>query len=129
LAVVGGVSYFLVMRVAMIRLGPFIGGERRNRYRRALALSITPYVTGSALYVASGLFNPAGTALVLASAVASSVGGTCGLLWAPQLLLGEGIPPTSDPFTPIVRSWAWIGGAGVVMLLFIGVLGPGVRLS
>jgi hypothetical protein len=129
LAVVGGVSYFLVMRVAMIRLGPFIGGERRSRYRRALALSVIPYVAGSALYIVSGLFNPAGTALVVASAVASSVGGTCGFLWAPQLLLGEGIPPTSDPFTPIVRNWGWIGGAGVVMLLFIGVLGPSVRLS
>jgi len=128
LALVGGVSYFLVMRVAMISLGPFIGGER-SRYRRALALSLIPYVTGSALYIVSGLFNPAGAALVVASAVASSVGGTCGFLWAPQLLLGESIPPASNPLTPIARSWPWIGAAGVVMLLFISILGPGVRLS
>jgi hypothetical protein len=129
LAVVGGVSYFLVMRLAMIHLGPFIGGDRRTRYRRALALSLVPYVAGSALYIASGLLNPAGAALVVASAVASSVGGTCGFLWAPQLLLGESIPPSSDPFARIARSWGWIGSALVVVLIFGGVLGPSVRLS
>jgi hypothetical protein len=129
LVVTGGVSYFATMWVGMIHLGPFIGGERQVRYRRALVLSIAPYIAGSALYILSGLLNPAGMALVIASAVASSVGGTCGLVWAPQLLLGEGIPPSREQITLVSRSWTWIGTAGVLGMLFILGLGPGVPLQ
>jgi hypothetical protein len=113
----------------MFCIGPFIGAERSSRYRRALALSLVPYFSGAALYVVSGLFNPEGMALVLVSAVAASLGGTCGFIWAPQLLLGESIPPAREPFTPIGRSWAWIVSAGAIALLFIGILGPSIRLS
>jgi hypothetical protein len=129
LAVSGGVSYFFVMWMAMISLGPFIGGEHRSRYRRALVLSLVPYITGAVLYIVSGLFNPEGMALVLVSAAAASLGGTCGFIWAPQLLRGKLIPPAGEPFALIARSWAWIAGAAVVMLLFIAVLGPSIRLS
>jgi hypothetical protein len=129
LALLGGVSYFLVLRAAMIKLGPFIGGDRTTRYRRALGLSLTAYIAGSALYIISGLLNPGGMVLVLMSAVAASLGGTCGFVWAPQLLLGDLIPVSNEGVTRIGRSWGWIGCAVIVAGLFICLLGPGIRFK
>jgi hypothetical protein len=129
MAVTGGLAYFVITLVAMRRLAPFVGDPKPGRYRRAAALSIVPYLTGSALFIISGLFNPVGLMLVLVSAVAASLGGTCGFLWGPQFFLDPDFPPTGEEPIPIARSWGWIATAAIVAVVFVFVLGPGIRFA
>jgi hypothetical protein len=129
MAATGGLAYFFLMLFAMRRLAPFVGDPKPGRYRRAVTLSIVPYLTGSFLYIISGLFNPEGLALVLVSAVAASVGGTCGFLWGPQFFRDPDFAPTSEEPIPIARSWGWIAMAAIMAVMFVSVLGPGIRFT
>ena len=88
-----------------------------------------PYLVGAALYVAAGLLNPVGPRLVLISAAAASLGGTSGLAWMAQLLRNERrFPPPADPGPGIPRTVPWLAAGALVAILFVFVLGPGVRL-
>jgi hypothetical protein len=129
MAATGGLAYFLVMLLAMRLLARFVGNPKPGRYRRAVALSIVPYLTGSALYIISGLFNPVGLMLVLVSAVAASLGGTCGFFWGPQFYRDPDFAPASEGPIRITRSWGWIATAAIVAVVFIAVLGPGIRFA
>src|SRR5262249_49604446 len=51
MAATGGLAYFFVMLHAMRWLSPFVGSRNPGRYRRAIALSIVPYLTGSTLFI------------------------------------------------------------------------------
>src|SRR5207247_2410120 len=64
-----------------------------------------------------------------ASAVGAAIGGPFGFLLSPFLLLGGGIPPSTEEAPAITRNWGWIGAAAILAAVFIGVLGPGVRLG
>jgi hypothetical protein len=128
LAVVGGLSYWLSVWLALVQLGPFIGADPTDRLRRAYCMTLIPYFTGAALYVGAGLINPRGMLLVAFSAAASSLGGTCGFAWGPQMLRGDFIPPSAEGPNPIARSWPWIVSAIAVAIPFVVVLGPGISL-
>jgi membrane protein YqaA with SNARE-associated domain len=129
MAVTGGLAYFVIMLFAMRRLAPFVGDLKPGRHRRAVVLSIVPYLTGSALFIISGLFNPVGLMLVLVSAVAASLGGTCGFLFGPQFFLDPDFAPTSEEPIRIARSWGWIATAAIVAVVFVSVLGPGIHFA
>ena len=86
LILLGAVTYYLGVRLALAQLTPFIGGKAPMRYRRANTLMLTPYLSGGALYIGAGTLNPAGPMLIALSAAASSLGGTSGLAWGQQLL-------------------------------------------
>jgi hypothetical protein len=129
MAVGGGVTYWLSVRYALLTMTPFIGGEMPKRYNRAFPLMFIPYVTGAALYLIAGAFNPIGFALVAVSAAPASLGGTSGLAWGPQYLRGNVIPRTTALPIPIPRSNTWIVTAAIVVLLFVAILGPGIQLA
>lgn len=86
---------------------------------------LLPYFIGAATLIAAGIFNPLGMQIVLISAAAASLGGTSLLAWyyakprTPSAL-------AQDPPLGIRRSWGWIGLAGVVLAVFVFVLGPGI---
>jgi hypothetical protein len=129
LAVVGGLSYFLVVRWSMKALAGRLEETGASRVRAAYAYTLTPYLVGCGLYVVAGLLNPGGLVLVAISALASSLGGTSGFAWGPQLLHDPDIPSASGRVARLPMSWAWIGLAGVVALAFVSVLGPGIRFG
>jgi hypothetical protein len=129
LAAVGGVSYLLSVRWAMKVLASRLEGTGPARVKAAYVYTLTPYLVGAALYVAAGLLNPAGLMLVAISAAASSLGGTSGFLWGPQLLRDPDIPSASGPVEALTRSWGWIALAGLVGTAFVAVLGPGVHFG
>ncbi len=126
LTVIGGALYGLATARMMEALRSFLPADRGRTLSEAYRLTLTPYLVGAGLYCVSGAFNPAGSALVLVSGVAASLGGTSGLAWGPQFLRGEPEQPVVDP-QPIERSWVWIVAGLVVGVAFVAVLGPGVR--
>jgi hypothetical protein len=73
------------------------------------------------------MFNPVGLILVGISAAAASFGGTSGLAWMWQLFRGRRIPESSLQVGPLSQSWGWLIAGGILGLLFIFALGPGVK--
>lgn len=127
LALLGGAAYWGVVVLSLRELLPFLGAGP-GQWRRAVPLTVIPYLAGGLLYVAAGLPNPVGWLLVLISAAAASFGGTSALAWMAQLLRHEArFPPHPGDVPSIPRSIPWLATGVVVTLLFVGVLGPGIR--
>jgi hypothetical protein len=127
LAALGGAAYGAVVLLSLRELSPLLG-PGPGRWRRGVSLTVIPYLAGGILYVAAGLLNPVGPLLVLISAAAASFGGTSGLAWMAQLLRDERrFPPHDGPALGIPRSVPWLVTGTAIALLFVGVLGPGVR--
>jgi len=127
LVVVGAVAYWGAIHLSLVELSRLLGSAP-GRIRRAVLLTVGPYVVGGILYVAAGLLNPVSPILVLISAAAASFGGTSGLSWMAQLLRNERrFPLAADPAIRIPLSIPWLAAGVLTALLFVGVLGPGLR--
>ncbi len=122
LTVIGLVSYYLVIIIAVRAIDPLIAGAGRSRIRYAGMLALTSYLTGGVVSILTGLLNPHGLIIVLISSAASSLGATSGLLWMMQLLDRKRQVPA--PGLIIRRSWVWIGLGLMVTLVYAAVLGP-----
>jgi hypothetical protein len=130
MTIFGAAAYMLVARFSLLEMRPLIGSGQTRRFIRAVRLSRIPYFAGGILACVAGSLNPQGLILVVLSAGASTFGGTSGLVWMNDWLKGERIPLGSEPQpVPIRRSWPWIVTALVFALVFIVVLGPGVRFA
>lgn len=131
LALFGALTYYLSARLSLLELRPIIGSDKQQRYRRAVRLTAIPYFTGGILMCIAGAFNPRGAILILISAAASTFGGTSGLLWAtPFLQRGAMVPygPPSEAL-PIRRNWFLIVASVAAAVIFIAVVGPGIRFA
>jgi hypothetical protein len=130
LTVLGAVLYFWVApRFLMPELERFLGAGAEERARRSRMLTLVPYLVGGTLFVVAGLFNPHGFSLVLISAAAASFGGTSLLAWYPDLWARR-VPGRADHLAlGVPRSWAWLLLGAIVLGVFVGVLGPGVKLG
>lgn len=128
LALAGGGAYWGTIQLSLRELLSFLGRDG-ERIRRARTLCLVPYVAGGLLYVAAGLLNPVGWALVLISAAAASFGGTSALAWMSDLLRNQDqFPASADAPLRLARSAAWIGAGLLAAAFFVLVLGPTVRL-
>jgi len=129
LALVGAFSYLAVVRFSLFELRPLIGSDRQGRVFRAARLMRIPYFTGGILACIAGALNPAGMYLVALSAAAATFGGTSGLVWMHNWLKDtKAIPLGSEPEPPpLYRSYPCLVAAAFDAVLFVGVLGPGVR--
>jgi len=127
LTALGGAAYWGIVLLSLRELSPVLGSGP-GRWRRGVPLTVIPYLVGGILYVAAGLLNPVGPLLVLISAAAASFGGTSGLAWMAQLLRNELRFPAHDgPALRIRRSAPWLAAGVAIALLFVRVLGPGIR--
>ncbi len=129
LTVLGGVTYWLVVLGAVRALAPFLSGAGQERVRRATRMTLPAYLAGGVLSCIAGLLNPVGMVLVAISAAAASFGGTSGLAWMPQLLRGERAAASDGAQLHVSRSWGWIALGAVAAVVFVLVLGPGVRFA
>ncbi len=129
LALLGCLTYFGFVWIALLQMGRIVGGEEPERSRRAGQLALVPYLTGGIVSCLAGLLNPVGIVLVGISAAAASFGGTSGLAWMMQVFPSEWIPKAPAPPLIIPRHWGWIATGGALLTAFVLVLGPGVRLS
>lgn len=130
MTIFGFAAYMLVARLSLLELRRLIGSDKDRRFERAVRLTKLPYFAGGILACIAGALNPAGLILVALSAAASTFGGASGLLWMVNWLRNDRIPLGIYPVpTPIGRSWPWIGAAWALAIVYIFVLGPGVRFT
>jgi len=128
MTIAGAAAYMLAVRWSLLELRPLIGSDPRERVRHATRLTTAPYFAGGIVECIAGAFNPQGWLLVALSAAASTFGSSSALLWSPQWLRGNSFPvgPPAAPL-PIRRSWPCIIAAAIIAVIFITLLGPGVR--
>ncbi len=127
LAVVGGAAYWATVLVSLRLMVPFLGAAEA-RLRRAITLTVVPYLAGGALYVLAGLPNPHGMRLVVVSATAASFGGASAFAWMAQKLRDEAAyPPDASAPLALERSWPWAAAGILTAAFFIFVLGPSIR--
>ncbi|MFT4112415.1 hypothetical protein [Silvibacterium sp.] len=126
LVIVGIAAYYAAMqivgRTVVWSLG--VAPVESARFQR---LMVVTYIAALAIDGVAGLFNPFGLKYVLLSALAATAGANSALLWM-RKHLPEGLEagPHRDP---VRRSAAWIAVAAVLAIVFIAVLGPGVKLG
>jgi hypothetical protein len=125
LFLVGVVTYIWVMRIAVAALAPRATGAGDGRVRCAQRVALISYLTGGAVAVLIGLCNPPGLVIVVTSAIASSFGGTIGLLFMMQWLQRQ--PDGQGPGLYFARSWGWIGIAAVLTVAYAAIFGPTLR--
>src|SRR5579864_30036 len=129
LIALGTGTYFLLFVPLCLReLRPFLGTDAQIRVRRARQLTLAPYLTAGILSCIAGALSPVGPLLILVSAAAASFGGKSALAWMWTLLRGPRISSGEMQMPEIERNWAWMAAAVILSVLFIGGLGPGVRL-
>jgi hypothetical protein len=119
LAVFGALTYLIVAYEAARQMGMLLGGTIARR-KVARAIAWTAYFTGGIVSVLIGLMNPVGIFIVIASAAASSLGGTSGLLWLTYLMPRSEIEGTLR----VPRSWGWIVVALATTAAYAWLLGP-----
>ncbi len=128
LIALGTVTYFfLFVPLCLRELRPFVGGDAEMRVRRARQLTLAPYLTSGILSCVAGALNPVGPLLILVSAAAASFGGKSGLTWMWSLLHDPRIPNSELQMPKIERSRGWIVAAVILAIVFIAVLGPGIK--
>jgi hypothetical protein len=127
LALVGVGSYGLFMWIALLEMRPFLPKAGPERWKRARKLSLVSYFTDGILACIAGLFNPVGMILVAISAAAASFGGASGLYWMWNWLKGPRIPVGTFEMPPLTRSRGWIVVASILAMVFVAVLGPGLK--
>ncbi len=126
----GVAAYLAIARFGAMELRPLIGSDKDLGYSRAIELTRPPYFAGGILSCVAGALNPQGWILVALSAAAATFGGTSGLLWMMDGLKRGSLPLEAGPEPiPIRRSWGWITAAGAGAIVFIFVLGPGLRFA
>jgi len=125
LVIVGASSYYAAALVVGIGLVRHLGvpPDQQGRLRR---LTIVPYFSAIVLSSVAGLLNPLGIQLLWQSALPATAGGQSGLLWL-QYYIPRGTEPMQTP-KQLDRSYAWIGVAAVLAIVYVVVLGRGITL-
>ena len=129
LFLLGASSYWLATRWTMGQIGQRLRTSGTARAAEANRYTLTAYAVGGVLSLAAGLFEPGGAFIVLISGVAASLGGTSGLAWGPQLLRDPRLGEPAEPALRVSRDWRWIVAGAVAALVFVFVLGHGVRME
>ena len=106
------VAGWLLYRWTIRLLGAGAGWRRRT--------VLTAYIAGGLIACAGALFDPWGPMEMLNSGALSSFGAAAGLLWTPRWFSGGR--------ANISRGVGWIISATVVSILYVFVLGPGIKV-
>jgi hypothetical protein len=114
----GFASYVAVIRISAALMSKDIDPGESTR------LTIPAYIAGGLTLVAGAIPNPIGPRFILLSGASSGFGATVGLFFIRGML--ERAPRRASPPLPFSRGW--LAAAVITAALFVGVLGPGVRL-
>lgn len=124
--VVAGIALYygavLVVGAALVR---FVGVPR-NDLRRLRRLMYVPYFSAVVLLGVAGGLNPGGIQLVWQSALPAAAGAQSGLLWL-MYEIPKGVAP-ERPSENIEKSYTWMVVTAGLSLVFIFVLGRGIKL-
>jgi hypothetical protein len=128
LVLLGLIFYRTSMRFVADELYRIVGGGPQHWRTRAWRLVRSAYLFGGFIACSGAILDPRGRIEIINSAALTSFGGSLGLLLAPRVAANSG-PRSSVAPAVLVRQPAWIVGALGASVLYVLVLGPGLRFS
>ena len=123
LTALGAVIYMGTFFYAVRSIEEFLGSTSRRK--RALALTLTPYLVGGIVNSLAAALGPGGTSAVFFSAALATFGGTWLLVWVPSAV---GTPRFTTSVTPLTvsRGTGWILLGLVALGIYFFILGLGL---
>ena len=123
LFVIGVIAYRFSMKIVAYAGVDFLSTEPGAKADSRIVL--VPYFAAGITACAAAFFNPLGPMMILTVGAAASFGAGIGLA-----LIQRAFPylPASAAPARVTRSWGWIGVAAIVLVVFVGVVGPGIKI-
>ena len=121
------ISYYLSLRLLAVEMRPFCGsgtGETQTRLRR---ITLIPFLAALGAASLAGALNPSGWTIVFTVAL-PEVAAAFGLTQMDHFSAVRA-NDSSLPAGTISRSVGWILAAAAILVVFVGVLGPGIKLG
>jgi hypothetical protein len=121
------ISYYLTLRLLAVEMRPFCGSRSQEALTRLRRITLIPFLAALAAASLAGALNPAGWTVIFTSALP----GAAAAFGLTQLdhLSEASARDSSVPAGAITLSVGWIIAAALILALFVGVLGPGVRFG
>jgi hypothetical protein len=124
MTIAGLLLFMLFIQLASLEFGKVIGGDSDEHIRRANKLGILSYFTSFVVVLIAGFFNPNGVlSLPVTAGLFAVAGGLSPLLWMMQRLRAKNFIKPGKKTLEIHRQWQWLVVAGVVVFLYVFVLG------
>jgi hypothetical protein len=120
-------SYYLSMRLLAVQLGPFFHSHSSQAISRLRRITLIPYLAAIAAAALAGAFNPSGWTTLLTAAIPSAAS-AFGLTQMDHFVTPPSVTATAQAGV-IARSIGWILIAAVILLLFVALLGPGIKFG
>jgi len=121
------ISYYLSLRLLAVEMRPFYdlkAGKAQSRLRR---ITLIPFVAALGAASAAGALNPSGWTIIFTAALPGAAV-AFGLTQMDHFSAARG-NDSSPPAGAISRSVGWILTGAVILIIFVGVLGPGIKFG
>src|SRR5579872_845280 len=128
LVVISVVSYYLSLLLLAVEMRPFCGSDNPEALARLRRITLIPFLWALSAACLAGALNPRGWTNIL-TAAAPAAAAAFGLTQLDHFSGVRSSNPSVPNAGPITRSLGWIAMAVAVLIFFVGVLGPGIKLS
>ena len=122
------VLYYLSLLLLAVEMRPFCGSDNPEALARLRRITLIPYLAALGAACLAGSFNPRGWTNIL-TAAAPAAAGAFGFTQLDHFSVVRSPDPSVPNTGAITRSLGWIAVAVAVLIFFVGVLGPGIKLS
>jgi hypothetical protein len=128
LVVLSLASYYLSLMLLAVEMRPFCGSDRPEALARLRRITLIPFLAALGAACLAGAFNPRGwTNILIAAAPAAAA--AFGLTQLDHFSSVRSSKPSVPIAGPITRSLGWIAVAVAVLILFVGLVGPGIKFG
>lgn len=127
LVVFSVVAYYFSLLLLAVELRPFCGSDTPEAMDRLQQITLVPFIAALGVAGLGGAFNPVGWTVIFTSALPGAAA-AFGLTQIDNFPAVR-VRGSSVPAGVITRSLGWILAAVVVLVFFVGVLGPGIKFG
>jgi hypothetical protein len=132
LVIISVISYYVSLELVASVIRPYCGTRSSEGLARLRRLTLVPYLSSLGAASLAAALNPTGWTVVFTSGLpaAAAAFGLTQMDHVPRACCSDSNVTMVSSITgisPITRSYAWIAAGSVVLGLFVGVLGPGIR--
>jgi hypothetical protein len=128
LVVLSLASYYLSLMLLAVEMRPFCGSDRPEALTRLRRITLIPFLAALGAACLAGAFNPRGWTNIL-TAAAPAAAAAFGLTQLDHFSSVRSSKPSVPNAAPITRSLGWIAVSVAVLILFVGVVGPGIKFG
>jgi hypothetical protein len=128
LVVVSVTAYYASLLLLAAEIRPFCGSDRPEALARLRRITLIPFFAALVAACLAGALNPRGWTNIL-TAAAPAAAAAFGLTQLDHFASARSSNPSIPNAEPITRSLSWIVVALALLIFFVAVFGPGIKLD